>query len=276
MPFQQPNSLKRRLQIADLVRRLGEIKVETLSKEFGVSTVTIRNDLSYLEKQGFLTRSFGKARHNFALSVPAIITEQNNIELSAKKFKITDEISLASTAAGMVRDGDTIFLGAGSIIQKMIPFLTEKDNISILINDVSVLSFIQVYLDCAVHLTGGTLAKGCHALLGPLAEASIQMQTINKCFLEIDSIQDNDIVACNHPAMARLYSTAVSFSQNSIGIISTLQSSPEGFPAISLENFDQLIIQQDVSKKEENISKLSGFAINSNTGNTIFNKISLT
>lgn len=51
--------LKRRLDIAEIVRKNGEIKVDDLAEMLAVSGVTIRNDLNYLEQQGYLKRSFG-------------------------------------------------------------------------------------------------------------------------------------------------------------------------------------------------------------------------
>ncbi|MBJ4948293.1 DeoR/GlpR transcriptional regulator, partial [Salmonella enterica subsp. enterica serovar Agona] len=44
--------LKRRLDIAEIVRKNGEIKVDDLAEMLSVSGVTIRNDLNYLEQQG--------------------------------------------------------------------------------------------------------------------------------------------------------------------------------------------------------------------------------
>ena len=67
MQEQGNSSLKRRLQIVELARKTDEVRVEALSVLFGVSTVTIRNDLHYLEQQGYVVRAFGKARYNPAL-----------------------------------------------------------------------------------------------------------------------------------------------------------------------------------------------------------------
>ncbi|MCV5533045.1 DeoR family transcriptional regulator, partial [Escherichia coli] len=56
MPRKSSNLLKRRLKIAEIVAAQGEIKVDDLSAQLGVSGVTIRGDLSYLEQQGYLKR----------------------------------------------------------------------------------------------------------------------------------------------------------------------------------------------------------------------------
>ncbi len=71
--------LRRRLQIADLVRKHGEITVEDLSRLLGVSSVTIRSDLNYLEEQGYLMRSAGKARH-----IPSLQQKKRTVQCAAR------------------------------------------------------------------------------------------------------------------------------------------------------------------------------------------------
>ena len=55
-----PNT-KRRKYISDLVARHGYARVTDLAENLGVTTVTIRTDLKYLEDKGVLIRSHGGA-----------------------------------------------------------------------------------------------------------------------------------------------------------------------------------------------------------------------
>lgn len=50
---------ERREQIIQRLRQQGSVQVNDLSVLFGVSTVTIRNDLAFLEKQGIAVRAYG-------------------------------------------------------------------------------------------------------------------------------------------------------------------------------------------------------------------------
>lgn len=52
---------ERREQIIQRLRQQGSVQVNDLSLFFGVSTVTIRNDLAFLEKQGIAVRAYGGA-----------------------------------------------------------------------------------------------------------------------------------------------------------------------------------------------------------------------
>ncbi len=68
--------LKRRLDIAEIVRKNGEIKVDDLAEMLAVSGVTIRNDLNYLEQQGYLKRSFGGAIYTAQAGAPVAMTRE--------------------------------------------------------------------------------------------------------------------------------------------------------------------------------------------------------
>lgn len=48
---------ERRELIIQRLRQQGSVQVNDLSNDFGVSTVTIRNDLAFLEKQGIAVRA---------------------------------------------------------------------------------------------------------------------------------------------------------------------------------------------------------------------------
>jgi DeoR family transcriptional regulator of aga operon len=48
---------QRRQRILQLLLEHGNVQVSELSPSFNVSTVTIRNDLSFFEEQGLVTRT---------------------------------------------------------------------------------------------------------------------------------------------------------------------------------------------------------------------------
>ncbi len=52
---------ERREQIIQRLRQQGSVQVNDLSALYGVSTVTIRNDLAFLEKQGIAVSAYGGA-----------------------------------------------------------------------------------------------------------------------------------------------------------------------------------------------------------------------
>lgn len=56
-----PQLFSRRQDILDIVTKYGYARVADLAEKLGVTTVTIRSDLQYLEDNGLLERSHGGA-----------------------------------------------------------------------------------------------------------------------------------------------------------------------------------------------------------------------
>ncbi|VEA76728.1 DeoR family transcriptional regulator [Salmonella enterica subsp. arizonae] len=49
-------AIERRMEILEVITRQGKARVENLAERFNVSSVTIRSDLSFLEKNGYIVR----------------------------------------------------------------------------------------------------------------------------------------------------------------------------------------------------------------------------
>ncbi|MFM0516176.1 DeoR/GlpR family DNA-binding transcription regulator [Caballeronia jiangsuensis] len=197
------SSLKRRLQIVELVRKRGEVSVDELSQAFEVSSVTIRSDLTYLEQQRYLLRSFGKARYLAQKAGDDILVPAS--DAAARK---ASETLLARFAAERVADSEAVMLGAGEIVHKMIPFLADRANLSLLVQDVTVAQTVQRFLHCEVLLTGGQLEHGSTVMTGPDAEASVGRRAIDLCVLQASGVdRDGNLLTANL-ALARVAQAA--------------------------------------------------------------------
>jgi DeoR family fructose operon transcriptional repressor len=90
----------------------------------GVSSATIRRDLTELENDGQLTRTHGGAK----LKQPNSSINSNN-ELSAKRkndIHISEKIRIAKYAANLINDGDCIFLDSGTTPAYIYDFIRNK------------------------------------------------------------------------------------------------------------------------------------------------------
>ena len=197
------SSLRRRLQIVELVRKRGEVSVEELSQAFDVSSVTIRTDLTYLEQQRYLVRSFGKARylaHRPGDNVLAPVAD-----CAARK---ASETTIARFAAEAVDDRESLMLGAGEIVHKIVPFLSDRSNLALLVQDVGMAQTAQRFLHCELLLTGGQLNQGASAMTGPDAEAAVARRSIDLCILEASGLDRDGNLLCADPALARVFEAA--------------------------------------------------------------------
>ncbi|HLU88371.1 MAG TPA: DeoR family transcriptional regulator, partial [Cyclobacteriaceae bacterium] len=102
MPNQKKRStVERRVLIMDKLEKDGQVDVNALSRELGVSEVTIRNDLSKLEQKNMLVRARGGA-----FKVERV---GEDFDLTAKKGQHYEEKKrIGKAAAALIQDGDTI------------------------------------------------------------------------------------------------------------------------------------------------------------------------
>lgn len=151
---------ERQQNIINLLREKGKISVVSLAKGLNYSEMTIRRDLTKMEKAGLLKRSHGMVLENDINSQP--ITTRSFAQDSEKR-------KLCKEAAKYIEDKMTVFLDSSSTCMYLIPYLAEHKDICIFTNSVQVLlSAANFHIPC--YLTGGKYYEKDMCLLGAQAE----------------------------------------------------------------------------------------------------------
>jgi len=179
LPAKAPMTQHRRRQILDLVKSDGSAHVNTLARTFGVSAVTIRNDLAKLEATGELLRDRGGA-----ITAPAPrqvkhllgLNERATLNLNAKQ-------RIGKAAAGLVQPGDTIIMDAGTTVVEMASHLAAVRPLTIVTNALNVALTIAAAGDAQVILLGGMLSREASSTAGPLTEQTLADLSVGKVFL---------------------------------------------------------------------------------------------
>jgi DeoR family transcriptional regulator, aga operon transcriptional repressor len=170
---------QRRARIVATVQRLGSVRVGELASRFGVSEVTIRNDLVVLEKEGRLARDRGgavaKESGRFVTSLLRV-DERSALNHEAKR-------RIAMAAAGRVGSGDTILLDAGTTVVEMASSLTECVPLTVVTNALNVIMAFNRMPDVRLMCLGGTFHPESGSMVGLLAEHALGELTVQKLFL---------------------------------------------------------------------------------------------
>ena len=188
--------------IVDKIRVGTPVNVGEFSRELGVSTMTIRRDLEKLEKGGMLTRTHGGA-------VPVSqATEANEEPSFAEKMnKFSEEkMMIAKKAAELIKEGDTILLGAGTTITALAKLLKGRQNLTVVTNTVNVAMELAQSEGIELILTGGNIRTKSYALVGPLAERVFREIHVKKVFLGVNSISIEH--GLSTPDMTEAYTNA--------------------------------------------------------------------
>lgn len=171
--------VERRNEIVELVNTKGKVRVEDLASRFNVSTVTIRNDLSFLEKKGYIIRSHGTAIQNSGLIAELSVHEKRHRNIEIKAI-------LGKAAAGLIEDGDIVILDSGTTTLEIARSLRQVENVVVMTNGLDVAMELSSRSGVEVLMTGGVLRKDSMSFSGPQSEAGIKNHRFDKVFLGVD------------------------------------------------------------------------------------------
>jgi DeoR family transcriptional regulator of aga operon len=175
----------RRSQVLETVRRRRFVSVADLSDSFGVSGVTIRNDLELLAQSGHLERVRGGAVHRATASLEASYEQ-------ARDAHAPEKLAIGAAAAALVDIGQTVLLDAGSTVSAVATALIARPDlhdITIFTNGLRIaLELEEALPQFAVIVTGGSLRRQQHSLVNPLGAVILDQIHGHIAFLECHGI----------------------------------------------------------------------------------------
>ena len=176
------NLIERRGEIVQLTESNERVDVESLARRFGVSTVTIRNDLKALSAKGLVVRSRGGAVASTRLTRELSVQEKYKESLSIKR-------RLGRAAAELigaeVRD---LLIDSGTTTEEVALALVGRANLSVMTNGLNIASALAAVEGIEVRMTGGMLRKKSMSFFGSHAEESLRLRHFQKLILGTDGI----------------------------------------------------------------------------------------
>ena len=151
----------RKKDILDILYAKGRVTVSELAKTLFVSEMTIRRDLSELEKNGVLKRYRGGA----------VLTAMSSEMPISQRFFVgeSEKISLAKKAIKFLADDITVFIDSSSTCQYIIPYMSRFKNIKLITNSVNAL-LIASKSQIPCILIGGNYCDKDMCFTGSIAE----------------------------------------------------------------------------------------------------------
>ncbi|MGB7999236.1 MAG: DeoR/GlpR family DNA-binding transcription regulator [Anaerobacillus sp.] len=195
---------ERHFIILQVLKEQETATVHDLSDATGASVSTIRRDLVQLEEENKLKRV-----HGGASLFHSKWTEPSLGEKSAQN--LAEKTIIADYAAGLVRDGDCIFLDAGTTTQKLAEKLHGKQVI-VVTNGYQVIESLLTE-GITTYIVGGKFKAKTGAMTGPKALESIETYRFDKCFIGINGIHEKFGFTTADPDEAIIKRTAIRLSR---------------------------------------------------------------
>lgn len=189
MPPRDPVA-RQNLLVESLARR-GFMSVADIAEETGVSEITIRRDLTELERSGTIRRTHGGAL--IAKSGVSNVYDVREPTFEARRRRNSDaKIRIAMAAAEFVKPGHTIALDTGSTTLELTRFLGDIADLRIITNNTRAASLIAE-TSHPVYLPGGRLRGRELSIYGSSAAAFVSSYHYDIVFLGLSGITDQGL-----------------------------------------------------------------------------------
>jgi DeoR/GlpR family transcriptional regulator of sugar metabolism len=182
---------ERRNKMLELLNEKGKIKVADLSKHFGISEVTIRNDLAELEMKGMLDRVHGGAVSAYRAYYNMSLQERMNTN-KKEKLQIAAEIS------GLISDGDTLMINSGTTTFYVLKELKSKRNLTIVTNSIAIAQEAGLSINSHVILLGGNFNFQYQFTYGDDTLNQLEKYKADKFIMAVDGIHHNVGLSTHH------------------------------------------------------------------------------
>jgi DeoR/GlpR family transcriptional regulator of sugar metabolism len=154
----------------------GHVTVGELSRSLDVSAVTVRRDLRELAAQGLLHRAHGGAvRESPASPEPPVVQRMG--EQDASKARI------GRTAAALVSDGESVFIGSGSTTVFVARNLVDRKDLTVVTNALNVAAEFATAGGVTVVVTGGMMRASELSLVGHITEQALREVRVDRVIM---------------------------------------------------------------------------------------------
>ena len=177
---------RRRHAILDELAQHQAVRVGELSQAFGVSEVSVRRDLSHLERQGLLRRIHGGA-------VPAPHVQAPSAQAVASTgAHAVEKASIGRAAAELVHPGDRLLFDSGTTVLEVARHLPsdlrEAGNLTVITSSLPIVRELGPCKGIHLILLGGVFLPQYEVVVGPPTIAQLKELHADKLFLGADGL----------------------------------------------------------------------------------------
>lgn len=247
---------ERRAEIMKMIAKEGKILVRDLRTQFGVSDVTIRQDLNEMEKAGLLVRTYGGAIEKTRSTIDSPFDERVTKRLPQK-------IVIAKAAMQLIAEGDSIILDGGSTVLELTRFIQCNTDIhvSVVVNFIPHLIYLENSKNINLIVPGGSYDNSIKCLLGPMTISALDTLYVDKAFISTTGLSIEQGITCTSLLEAEVRKKMLSKARTKILLADSSKIGKNSFvSAGTLQQIDILVTDWEISESDYNY--LTNFGIN--------------
>ncbi len=143
----------RQKEMLSYIKDNGSVKNEDLIKRFNISIQTLRRDLKILEDQGLIDRVYGGVIYSDNKDSVSSVSPLHEREMSHSEEKEY----IGKLAAALVEDGDVIFIDSGTTAYRMLHYMKDLRNVTVISHCIDVMMAIRKLPNLTGICVGGVM-----------------------------------------------------------------------------------------------------------------------
>lgn len=231
---------KRHSFILEQLMKRESVTVTDLSTQLEVSLVTIRKDLTELEREGKLYRSHGKAKllNPFA----------NNRSVNEKEKLFPEEKNaIGIKAAELITVNDSIGIASGTTVQAFARNIKPIHRLTVVAASLLVSEILSGDESVDIIQLGGILRHSSLSVVGHYAETVLSGFAFSKFYLGVDGIDFDYGITTTDIREAELNQKMMQAAQKTIVVADSSKFGRRGFAKIgNIEDIDIIITDSHV------------------------------
>ena len=233
---------QRHIKILEYLHKNKSAQVTHLSEILGVSSVTVRKDVTYLAGRGLLLRLQGYVELNSTTAV-----HRRMLASYARKLRI------AKRAAELIENGDTVILESGTCCILLAEELKNtKKTVTVITNSLFMADFISPCESITLVLLGGSYQSDSMATVGPVTKACLAPFHARYFFSGTDGFFADEGFECDDPARAEILHDMAAHADQTVMITESQKFSSRGAMRLfSLDKTDIVVTDAAIPQQAE-------------------------
>lgn len=221
--------------ILELLIQHNSILVTDLATHLNVSLVTIRKDLTDLEREKKLYRNHGKA-----ILIDPYIDNRNVSE--KEKLYVEEKRLIGMKAASLITPKDSILIASGTTMHALARSIVPADELTVITASMEVSNILASEKNIYIIQLGGILRHSSLSVVGKYAENILADFSCSKLFIGVDGIDLDFGITTTNMMEASLNRVMMQTAQKTIVLADSSKFGRRGFSKIAdMEGVDHII-----------------------------------
>ena len=221
--------------ILELLIQHNSILVTDLATHLNVSSVTIRKDLTDLEREKKLYRNHGKA-----ILIDPYIDNRNVSE--KEKLYVEEKRLIGMKAASLITPKDSILIASGTTMHALARSIVPADELTVITASMEVSNILASEKNIYIIQLGGILRHSSLSVVGKYAENILADFSCSKLFIGVDGIDLDFGITTTNMMEASLNRVMMQTAQKTIVLADSSKFGRRGFSKIDdMEDVDHII-----------------------------------